>query len=581
MQTRAPRFPWLWVLLLIALLLAEVLLDPTGRFPGRAWIDGYGTWWHFWVFGEWLAGRVDLEPCTLLFFPWGKPMLAHTGLNLLDAALAWPLRLATGPVLGASLWVAAVLLGNALGGWVLARALGAGQRAWLGALVLLLCPYCLEELQLGRPTQALLLFPALFLADLWRLDSRSRALRAGLWLALTALGYWYYGLLCGGLLALHAVVSLVLGPDRRSPLVRYALLVGLATLLVAPVAVPLGLALARGEVPGLMVLGDSSSGNLALRTVEGEAEGLYVLSLFSGRVGSLIHEGGLRFVPGALVAGPLLWGLLVAGLVAARGRARAVLLGWLVLCLAVALGPVLVIGDHFLGNPVYAGAAAASEVLQRWWWPGRAVALLWVLAAGLGGLALAVVPGRRLPVMLGGAFVGAMVLQGVSQQLAPLASWPAETSPGLACLAAASPGAVIDLPDNTGQRNLYLQTLHGKPILGGMPSTKAAFVPVETQVLRSTNSWLETLIAVGGRRFPRTTGWEEQDERAIQSLGYRYVLVQKGAYLRDSAVAGKGSSDWPRVSRHLQLLTGEPAYEDGSLVIYVLGGGDLACSVGE
>jgi hypothetical protein len=581
MEAQAPRFPWLWVLPVIVLVLLEILLDPMGRFPGRPWIDGYGTQWHFWMFGEWLAGRADLEPCTLLFHPWGKPMLAHTGLNLLDAALAWPLRLAADPALGSSLWLAAVLLGNAAGGFVLARVLGAGRRAWFGALVLLLCPFCLEELQLGRPTQAMLIFPALFLADLWRLDSRGRAVRAGLWLALTGLGYWYYGLLCGGLLLLHAVVTLILGPDRRSPLVRYGILSGVAALLVAPVAVPLVLALAGGEVPGLLAVGDAPVGGLALRTVEGEAEGLYVLAMLSGRAGSLIDEGGLRFVPGAMVAGPLLWGLVLAGLVAAKDRGRAVLLGWLVFCLAVAVGPVLVLGDRFVGNPIYAGVVATSEVMQRWWWPGRAVALAWVLAAGMGALALSRLPGRRLPALLGVGFALALGLQGVSQELLPLASWRVESSPGLACLAAAPPGAVIDLPDNTGQRNLYLQTLHGKPILGGMPSTKAAFVPVETQVLRSTNSWLETLISVGGRRFPRTTGWEEQDAQAIRALGFEYVLVQKDMYQRHSAVMGEETSDWPRVQRHLQLLIDQPAYEDESVAIYVLGGGELACEAGE
>ncbi len=574
----APRFPWWLVLPVAALLLAASWQDPVGSLPGRAWIDGYGTQWHFWVFGEWLAQRTQLEPCTLLFHPWGKPMLTQTGLNLVDAALAWPVRWAAGPALGSTLWVGLVLVGNALGGWSLARALGAERGAWLGALVVMLCPFCLEELQLGRPTQAMLLFPALFLADLWRLESRGRALRAGLWLALTALSYWYYGLLCGALLGVHGVVTLALGPDRRSPLVRYAHLVGMAVLLVAPVAVPLALALWRGEVPGLLALSEGAAQGLQLRTVEGEAEGLYVLAPLAGRAGSLVEVDGLRFVPGALVAGPLLWGLLVAGLVAARGAGRAVLLGWLVLCLVVAVGPFLVLGDGFVSNPIYGGVAGASEVLRRWWWPGRAVALLWVLAAGMGGQALSRLPWRRLPVVLGSAFVLALALQSLAEGLAPIGAWKAEQSPGLACLAAAQPGAVIDLPDNTGQRNLYLQTLHGKPILGGMPSTKSAFVPVATQVLRESNTFLEILLAVGSRRFPRLASWEPQDRVALELLGYRYVLVQVDAYQRDSAVAGEGASDWPRVKRHLQLLLGEPAYEDEAVAVFVLEeGGGLSC----
>lgn len=573
-----PRFPWLLVLAVAASVLSVSWLDPAGSLPGRAWIDGYGTQWHFWVFGELMAGRTGLEPCTLLFFPWGKPMLTQTGLNLVDAALAWPVRWVAGGALGSTLWVGLVLVGNAIGGWVMAQALGARHSAWLGAVVLMLCPFCLEELQLGRPTQAMLIFPALFMADLWRLESRGRALRAGLWLALTALSYWYYGLLCGALLGVHAVVTVALGPDRRSPLVRYCIPLGLAALLVAPLAVPLVQAVLGGEVPGLLALADDPAGGLALRTVEGEAEGLYVLSLLEGRAGSLIEQGGLRFVAGALVAGPLLWGLLLAGLVAARGAGRAVLLGWLVLCLVVAVGPFLVLGDGFVDNPIYAGVAATSAVLRRWWWPGRAVALLWVLAAGMGGLALSRLPWRRLPVVLGAAFVLALGLQDFGEGSVPIGAWQAEGSPGLACLAAAPAGAVIDLPDNTGQRNLYLQTLHGKPILGGMPSSKSAFVPVAAQVLRDSNSFLEIMLAVGSRRFPRLASWEPQDRVALELLGYRYVLVQVDAYERDSAVAGEGTSDWPRVKRHLQLLLGEPAYEDDAVAIFVLEeGGELGC----
>ena len=571
------HFPWIVVLPVVLLLLAEVLPSPLGRFPGRAWIDGYGTQWHFWLFGELLAGRAELEPCTLLFYPWGKAMLAQTGLNLVDAALAWPLRSLAGPVLGTSLWVAAVLVGNAAGGWVLACALGARRRAWLGAVALLLCPFALEELQLGRPTQALLLFPALFLADLWQLESRGRALRAGLWLALSALCYWYYGLILAGMFALYATVSLVVGPDRRSPAVRFCILLLSASILVAPVAIPLFFALYGGDVPGLLALGDGPAGQLLLQTVEGDAEGLYVLAPLSGRVGSLIDVDGLRFVPGARVAGPLLWGLLLAGLAATRGRARAVQLGWLVFCLAVAVGPVLVLGDRFVGNPIYAGVATTSDILRRWWWPGRAVALLWVVASGFGALALSRLPGRRVASVLGVALLLVLGVQSFAEGLMPLGSWRAEPSPGLSCLAAAPHGAVIDLPDNSGQRNLYLQTLHGKPNLGGMPSTKTAFVPVETQVLISSNTWLETLLAVGSHRLPRLAGWEEQDRLAVQALGYRYVLAQKQHFERESAVIGPGASDWGRVVRHLQLLLGSPAYEDQAVAIWVLDGGELIC----
>ncbi len=573
-----PRFPWWAVLALVGVLLAPSLVDPLGSFAGRAWMDGYGTQWHHWFYAEWLAGRTPLDPTPLLFFPWGKSMVAHTGANLLDAALAWPLRAAAGPVLGSTLFVALLLFGNAWGAWKLARALGADRGAWLAALLAPLLPYALEELQLGRCTQAILVFPALFLSTSLALDRPWRPALAGLWFALSALTYWYYGLLLALLWAALLVVALLRGPDRVRTAWRSVLALVVASALLLPAAWPLLEALQAESVPGLLALGEGPIASLMLRTVEGDPEGLYVLAPLSGRTGALILDEGHRFVAGTRVLGPVQWVLLFLGVLAARRR-RALLVAWILVCAVVATGPVLVVGGGYLPNPPYAALLEHSAVMRRWWWPGRAVACLSLLGIAGGAVALSRVPGARLRALLGAGVVLGLFLTSRQQDLVPLARWRAERSPGLACLATAPDGGVIDLPANTGQRNLYLQTLHGKPLLGGMPSTKAAFAPADHRRLLDDNAFLAQLHGVGNQVSAQSASVEAPGRDALLELGFRYVLVQISAYERESPRTGGMVSDWSRTKRRLTPLLGSPAYEDERLALYGLAASEPRCAL--
>ncbi|MFN7145869.1 MAG: hypothetical protein ACK4YP_18985 [Myxococcota bacterium] len=159
-EPRPPGWPGrvvgpLLVAAAIVAVLGGVAPDPTGRVVGSPAVDGFGTQWFFWFAGEVLAGRQAAGWTDLFFFPWGKDVYAHTGGNLLDAWLAWPLRAALGPVLGFTAWIAALLATNAWAGARLAAAFGVrdGWR-WAAGLLLVLNPYVLAEIDLGRPTQA-------------------------------------------------------------------------------------------------------------------------------------------------------------------------------------------------------------------------------------------------------------------------------------------------------------------------------------------------------------------------------------------------------------------------------------------
>lgn len=563
--------------------LGPCLLAPHRWFAGAMHLDAYGTQWYYWLVERQLLGGEDVGRSALLFHPWGKDVFLHTGGNLLDAWLALPLRLMLGPVAGYDAWLVLLLLGNGFAGFRLARVLGADSAGGLlAALLMVVNPYVLMELQLGRPTQAFLLFPVLCLAELLRMDRPGRAARVGVWMALAGWTYWYSGLACGALAMVHGLLRAGTGPHRLRVLGLHGLAAGVALVLVAPGAWPLLTALDQGAVPGLLALGQGGPlWGLALRTVEGDAEGLFVLAPLAGTGGSLIDVGGIRFNPGyrLFTLGHL--GFVAAGLVALR-RHRPLVVVWGLLALLVAAGPALVVGEHFLPNPVYLGLLHLSDVARRWWWPGRVVFVLHALVAALAGVALARWRHRRVAVPAV-ALLGILVLVPAAREgLLPLDRWPAEQSPALSCLAQAPEGAVLDLPFARDQKHLYLQTLHGKPILGGMLSQKEAFAPPEQVALLKENGFVDLLVDLGNREFTRSLAWSPADRQALLGVGYRYVLVRPDAYLRprprrDGSV--EEVSDWPRLRRTLERPLGEPHYEDAHLALYAIEG-RISCGGG-
>ncbi len=570
------------VLSLSILALGTAVLAPRTWFVGRGCIDAYGTQWFYWLASRQLLGIDGFQHTAMLFFPWGKDIYLHTGGNLLDAYLASPLRWALGPVLGYNTWILLVLLGNGLAAAHLARSIGSGRwGAMASASLMVICPFVLQELQQGRPTQAFLLFPVLCLYMLIRMRVVVHAVLVGLLMAFSAWTYWYYGLICALLAVVHGLWRLIRGPARVRVLSLHLLAALLCLWLVLPTAWPLVQALERGSVPGLLDMnGGGGLWGLHLRTVEGDSQGLFVLSPLAGTAGALIDEQGIRYNAGSRIFGMVHVGLLLVGLVLVKGH-RVLMLSWAVLALLLAVGPVLILGDRYLPNPVYLALLDASDVLRRWWWPARTLFVIHAIVAATASYALGrLSSGLARNGLL--AIVVLLVLYGdAKESLLPLESWQSETSPGLQRLACASLGAVIDLPFARDQKHLYLQTIHEKPIMGGMLSKKAAFAPAGQRDLVETNSFLRLLLDLGDRQYTRSLTFQEADRQSILQLGFRYVLVRTDAYTRPKP-GGAGElrwvSEWPRLRRSLYRVLGDPVYEDDHLAIYGIDGGSLRCA---
>ena len=578
------RVPIAVGLLLVLLVLAPVVAAPTERALGLRYVDGFGTQWWFWYLGEVLAGRQTLGHTDLLFFPTGKDVFAHTGGNLFDALCAWPLRRLLGDALGYNVWIGVVVASNFAAGSVLGRTIS-GRAGWPGGLVLAMNPFVLQELAGGRPTQAWIALPALALAGVWGARTPVAALLTGLAVAASGWTYWYAGVRLGILAVIVGVARLCFRRERPRTLGVLVLASAVAALLVAPAVLEMQAAIHAGVVPGLLAVdGAGALAPLALRSVEGDATGLYVLAPLVGLSGSITGDPDPVFrgaFPALAFTG--VGTLLVSAVLAWRsGRRGAVLLSLSVVLVSalVASGPMITWSGGQVVNRVWVEAVSNVDLLRRWWWPGRAIIGVYfgiaMLAPFLGELSVR--GWRPLPALM----LGAAILECARTGQLPLPIWDARVPAPVMCLRDAPPGAVLDLPFLSDQRNLWFQTSHRHPILGGMLVKNAEFGSGFAHQLRRDNALLDLLFDYGEVKLTRDPTFEERDRVDLLERGFRYVLLDltrfEGAHV-GRADSKFGRSYWPRLERLLRPVLGEPASVDAGAALYTLDGTALGCVV--
>lgn len=242
-------------LALLSLVLWDVLGDPTSLFVGEDGVDAWGTQWFYWLVGRRVLAGEPFAHTDLLFHPWGKAVYEHTGGNVLDAVLALPARYLFGPVGGYNLFVAGVLVSNAIAAALVCRELGLRAAACaLGGLLTTLNPTVLGELEGGRPTQALLVFAFLAIRALIRLRTHpgwGLALQGAIFLALAGLTYWFSAIFVVLVFAPWLIADAWEGRSRRHAGWLLAALGG-SVVLVLPLAWPMLSGLGQGEVGGLL-----------------------------------------------------------------------------------------------------------------------------------------------------------------------------------------------------------------------------------------------------------------------------------------------------------------------------------------
>ncbi len=578
MKRSERRFLWALGFVAVLVVLAPVLAAPAERALGLRYVDGFGTQWWFWFAGELVAGRASFFHTDLLFYPTGKDVFAHTGGNLLDAVLALPLRAVFGDIAGYNAWIAVIVATNFAAGCRLGR-VATGMSGWPAGLALALNPYVLNEIAGGRPTQAWLALPALAMAGVWGTTGVVEAVLTGVAVAASGWLYWYGGLVVGLLAVVLGTVRIATDSRRLRRFAFLALSGLVAAALVAPAIYLMRDALAAGAVPGLLDVGGTGAiAPLRLQTEEGDAAGLHVLAPFLGVAGSLVDDGGsFRFVGAEPSLGFASAGAALVGVaLALRARKWALAGGALAVAGVAALaasGPLIVFGTGYIVNAPWVWAASHVEILRRWWWPGRAIFGLYL------GLAM-VIPllGRHRG--LSWLFALAVGVELVRTRDLPIPTWDASVPAPLRCLAAAPPGAVIDLPFLSDQRNLWFQTLHGHPLLSGMLVKKPAFGSAAALELRATNAFLNTLLSYGELRVTQSPAFDPADRDALVAAGFRYVVVDLTRM--EGAAAGRAgttfnTSMWPRLRRLLNPMIGAPQAEGGGAAVYTLDGSAMAC----
>ncbi|HJN77988.1 MAG TPA: hypothetical protein QGF58_29010 [Myxococcota bacterium] len=546
---------------------AGVLPDPGGRFVGEAGTDLWGTQWFYWRVG---ARVLDGEPfahTNLLFYPWGKEVYLHTGGNVLDAALALPVRFAVGPVLGYDLFALGVLLVNGLATALLARRLGASAGAsGVAALIGAFNPFTLGELAGGRPTQALIAFAVMAVSAFLSLDERAswrRGLEGGVWLVLAGLTYWYAAIFVVLVLA-AALPAALLRARRRDELGALcgavALGLGASLVLVLPLAWPMLGRLTSGEVPGLLPVDDWTLAGWSPVTVEGLEIGLE--ALHPRGTGVVLHwetDAGLSVVPERV---GLFWTevVLLAGLV--LSRRRAMFLPMLGAAWILATGPQLPLFD--VVDPIYVGLARVLPPLERLWWPARALFLVHLLAA-VGAAALWRRAGRWRGA-LGLLVVAGLGFEARAAGWLPLPTAPADV-PGLHRCLAGGDGALLEVPLDGEPRRLHYQAVHGRPLLVGMIDNNPVLAPAEHRAFREQSKLLGALEALDGRALDVGA-----DRAELVELGFEYVLVYvpETLSLTEAAPEAALQRERRRVRAALDALLGRPVYDAEDMLLYPL-----------
>jgi hypothetical protein len=553
--------------------------------------------WNFW----WL--RYSL--CELGVSPFFTPMQYHptgTSLALHDMAYFWsllsvPLQTWAPPITLLNVFMLASFPANGLAFYVFAREVtGEHWGAFAGSVVFAYCPYFLSRMEVGHVSLLGAFFMPLCLLMLWRYagDPRLRHLvKAGVFFALGTLTHYYYGALLALSLAAFAAYQAVALARRGGvrALRRFALhlaaLGAVAGVLLAPVVVPMGLALARGEYDRSAV----RSGPAYMGQSNADLVSYFIPDpLFANWRGYTLFPEWNRdlddfrrsflgnLTEKSVYPGWVGWTAVLATLLSARLRRRHAV--WL-LVLGVgfvwSLGPSLdVAGERFLDGWLPAGLLYAVPVLNQMRATSR-MAVLVALACGVmvaGGVA-ALREGRRrawaTPIAVAAALVAALEF------------WPA-TSTFIPQRSLASPFfehlriddrhyAVLDVPVDFrdarggGERYLYAQTIHQKPIVGG-------YVARETRDALRTRRTSAFLRAVEQRAYRKDRRLRLGEEGladmvpTLERLGIRYVVLHKA--LLDHMSRHKDESE--RVARWLEQVLPPPVYEDDLVRVYEYGG---------
>ncbi len=566
------------------------------HFLGAEYVDHYGTQWFYWFMEHQISTWQSPVHSNLFFYPWGKDIFGHTGANVLDALLAVPFRVVFGHVWGYNLFLLAGLSVSAWAFTRLAREFTDSKLAiGLGMALFTFSPFILIEAREGRPTQALLALPVFFLLYVWR-SGISRGYKApilaGVFLALCGYQYWYYAFFGGLVCAAHGCWRFydpaADSGGRWRTLARHSLIAVVGLTLTLPVALPLfsGQGMEDETVPGLLATDDWSLHESLPVTAEGTLVALHMWQPATRYSGSYVWDpdGSERFLRRTHLVPWLLWLSVLAWLIKPGRLHRGPVLAMVLTSMVLATGPLLIAGEIALPNVVYIYMSKALPFLRRLWWPERAYVFVGILFGLTAVVNLDHLRryGRNWQRVASVAIVlwwtGALM----QNKHAPFWSWDATVPAGYRCLVDGPEGAIIELPYAWTQAHLYFQTLHHRPIMGGMIENNPVFTPEESVVFREENTYVSELISLSDMNN-RAPYWDPADKDEVYELGYRYIVLQKDAFGVAPEDRSLKDNIYKKRLRHMRgrikNMAGNPVYDDARVTIFAPWGDPCPCDL--
>ena len=559
------------------------------HFLGIEYVDHYGTQWFYWFVEYTLREHINPAHTDLFFHPWGKDIYAHTGANVLDAYLALPFRWLLGPVLGYNLFV---LFGWALSGfafYLLAKEVCEDKlAAALAAVFYSHQPYILLEIAEGRPTQGITLFPVLFFWFTWRSATHKgwkNPVAAGIMMAISGYQYWFYALFGGIAAFAHGLARTIWPPGDKSDrwwiLWRHGLIALVALILVAPSAAPMVIATSTGDdIPGLLDTNLWSVFGAPPITREDLRIGIFSWQPLRRALGFLVidDDDNERFLAQDLAFPWVLLPILFAWYRRPGRMTRGVTLATLISLTIISIGPTLLVGNLGLPNLVYIYLIKAVSFLKRLWWPSRCILYIAMVTSMVMAVVMARI--RTMGPRLQAAGLLAITAWWAADlrdiQVLPFATWDAAVPQGYRCLAQSKDrGALIELPYAWTQAHLYYQTVHERPLLGGMLEDNETFTPREFTDFRTNSPMVSRLLYGDPIGVPLI--WDDKAPKEVKDLGYRYVVVQKDAFY--NAEDPDGSGRLVVLMGELERSLGAAVYNDGRLAIYAPWGDPAPCDV--
>lgn len=488
------------------------------------------------------AGRSPaFDPNQL--YPVGTSLLALNGSNSLEMVvswvlhywLAWPAWFSWAHLAWIPLNTLAFLpLGRHLWGRTMPAVMAGGAWAVL--------PYYVGELAAGRLTQIALVGLPIAVLGLLRLSEgrgdRWAPFLAGLGLALTGLGYWFYAVF------LVVLMPMFLGWaawHRRSEPRRWLfdyVLAGLTSIvLVAPFVAPLVMAKLSGGYSPAPPMDPTHSTPIFENALQ--LSGQQPIQL----------RGWLPYVlvPGALWT---VW----------RGERRILWAGLALTAVLFALGPVQAWNGMHWHLP-YELLWRSVPLLDRLTHPGR-----WL---GVGGLFLVVWAADGLARGPGRGLATALLPVGVVAQLyvfgnLPMGTWMDNVPRVWRAVSETSvPGAVIVVPLLNSPLSCRWQVLHKRPLLGGMVEALPwAWPPAFREYVEASPFLMGSYELSYGRQGPPPLYQEDLDQ--LHASGFGLVVLDRRAW-RNQMGTSKIEVE-PRMSEVL----GAPLFSDESGAVWAL-----------